>query len=101
MTKENGMDVQVGVGEEAVCFRIYPVVTHFITDNMQAIELRSVNKENCLMCVLMKGKNSHYCIGFEKCRHRDLFQHKDVCTNYSKYEKIGIKNIAAGRSTEY
>lgn len=97
--QEKGMDVQVGVGEHAKYFRVYPVLTHFITDNMQAIELSNVNKENCRMCLFDCGKDfSHFCIGLERRRPRDLLQHSEVCARYSKYKKIRIKNIAGGHN---
>ncbi len=50
-----GMDVQVGTGEKSAFFRVFPVLSHFITDNMQAVELCSVNDHHCRMCYGMAG----------------------------------------------
>ena len=94
-----GMDVQVGVGENKAFFRVFPVVSHFITDNMQAIELCSVNKEHCRMCQPTAGIDfSFFPIGNDRWRKRDIEQHKDVLANSWKNDILKIKNIASGHN---
>ena len=95
-----GMDAQVGIGLNARYFRLYPVLTHFITDNVQAVELCSVNIEHCRMGILAPGKDfAHYQIGdISCCSPRDLSIQQEVCAKYSKFETIRIKNIADGHN---
>jgi len=99
VVKSRGMDVQVGVGNGSSTFRVFPVLSHFITDNMQAVELCSVNDHHCRMCYGITGKDfGYYRIGHEKCRIRDVAQHMEVLSNFSKYEIVRIKNIAEGHN---
>ncbi len=95
-----GMDAQVGIGPTARYFRLYPVLTHFITDNVQAVELCSINIDHCRMGTLAQGKDfAHYQIGdITCCSPRDFAVHEEVCAKYSKYETIRIKNIAEGHN---
>jgi hypothetical protein len=95
-----GMDVQVGIGPKANYFRVFPVLTHFITDNKQAVELCSVNINHCRMGTLLPRTDfSHFQIGEEKtCFPRDMATQRDVCARFSKYETIRIKNIADGHN---
>jgi len=102
VVESGGMDVQVGVGSKSAYYRVFPVLSHFITDNMQAIELSGVNMEHCRMCLRQHGKSkdfSYFSIGKDRCLERNFLQQKEVCSEFSKYESIRIKNIAEGHNS--
>jgi hypothetical protein len=97
------MDLQVGVGTSKGYFRVVPVVTHFLTDNVQAIELCSVNKDNCRMCLATKKDfgSLYGCEWSKVLEQRDLITHRNVCKKFSELRTIKLKNSAQGHNVRY
>jgi hypothetical protein len=98
------MDIQVGVGDCKAYYRVVPLISHFMTDNVQAFEISGVNKENCRICVCTKKDFSRIVglqHGVSSSGMRDWKHHRFVCQRYSELTTLRLKNIADGHNRTF
>jgi len=95
-TKNGGVDMQVGYGKTARWYRLFPVLSHFIADNVQSYVNSSVNDHHCRIC--STGDFSQFHLPGEMFNYRDWVEQRNICKEYSNLQLIRLKNISKGQN---